>query len=152
MLTMATRDRVESRKRRQKMKVVTMLNTDKKVEKIGDNTGNNTIVAPEQPAQSRRDSWSHHHHHYIYQYQNQQQYQHQWHNSLPKARFNLGQQLERARRDRGESRSQKYLHRGQILRVSLLIQLNAADLSPAVYRRELADPDLPEVPSVEGRG
>ncbi|KAH3849456.1 hypothetical protein DPMN_091859 [Dreissena polymorpha] len=28
---------------------------------------------------------------------------------------------------------------------------DAADLSPAVFRRELAGPDLPEVPSVEGR-
>ncbi|KAH3864568.1 hypothetical protein DPMN_027587 [Dreissena polymorpha] len=58
----------------------------------------------------------------------------------------VGQQLERARRDRGESRPQKYLHRGELLRVALLIQLNEADWSPAVNRREL--PDLPEVPSI----
>ncbi|KAH3869568.1 hypothetical protein DPMN_032737 [Dreissena polymorpha] len=40
---------------------------------------------------------------------------------------------------------------GELLRAALLIQLNAADLSSAVDRREFAGPDLPEVPSVKGR-
>ena len=36
--------------------------------------------------------------------------------------------------------------------LGLLSSEDAADLSPAVYRREFAGPDLPEFPYEEGRG
>ncbi|KAH3752610.1 hypothetical protein DPMN_187231 [Dreissena polymorpha] len=62
----------------------------------------------------------------------------------------LGQQLERARREARVTR-RKFLT-GRLLHCYVRCHLHdAAVLSAAVYRREFAGPDLPEVPSAEKR-